>query len=100
MDTKNKKAMDSQENKVAKEVNGPPGLDHRGKVQNTEQRNDKKVVKERKEPKGLPHQQVPQPLVDFSSEALVQIWYLQYQKPMFTFVLFLFSFSVLWGNNI
>lgn len=31
MDTKNKKAMDSQENKVAKEVNEPPGLDHRGK---------------------------------------------------------------------
>lgn len=73
MDAKNKKAMDSQENKVAKEVNGPPGLDHRGKVQNTKQRNDKKVVKERKEPKGLPHQQVPQPLVDFSSEALEQI---------------------------
>ena len=75
MDTKNKKAMDSQENKVAiaKEVNEPPGLDHRGKGQNTEQRNDKKVVKERKEPKGLPHQLVPQPLVDFSSEVLEQI---------------------------
>ena len=73
MDTKNKKAMDSQQNKVAKEVNEPPGLNHRGKGQNTEQRNDKKVVKERKEPKGLPHQLVPQPLVDFSSEVLEQI---------------------------
>lgn len=77
MDTKNKKPMDSQENKVAKEVNGivdePPALDHTGKKENMEQRNDDKVVKERKEPKGLPHQQVPQPLVDFSSEALEQL---------------------------
>lgn len=62
--------MDSQENKVAKEVNEPPGLDQRGKGQNTEQRNDQKVVKERKEPKGLPRQEFPQPLVDFSTEAL------------------------------
>lgn len=62
--------MDSQENKVAKEVNEPPGLDQRCKGQNTEQRNDQKVVKERKEPKGLPRQEFPQPLVDFSTEAL------------------------------
>ncbi|KAK7858361.1 hypothetical protein CFP56_013086 [Quercus suber] len=47
MDTKNKKARDSQENKVAKEVNEPTGLDHGGKGQNTDQRNDKKNIMNR-----------------------------------------------------
>lgn len=78
MDTNDKEAKDLQENKAADEVvQEPPVLKETEKGKNIEQRNGDKVAKEREGPKGLPHHQVPQPLVDFSSEALEQLWYLQ-----------------------
>lgn len=61
MDTKNRKVMELQENKAAKEdLNEAQVLNHAGDREDLEQRNDNKVGEERKEPppKGLPHQQV------------------------------------------
>lgn len=77
MDNNDKEAMDLQEKAADEVVEEPPVLEETGKGKNMEQRNGDKVAKEREGPKGLPYHQVPQPLVDFSSEALEQLWYLQ-----------------------
>ncbi|KAB1209119.1 ABC transporter B family member 26, chloroplastic [Morella rubra] len=73
VDTNDKEAMDLQEKAADEVVEEPPVLEETGKGKNMEQRNGDKVAKEREGPKGLPYHQVPQPLVDFSSEALEQL---------------------------
>lgn len=79
MDSNKKKAMHSYENKTAKEVKGvvdePPVINDTGKRENMGERGDQKMLKanHEEEAEGLPHQHVPQPGRDFSSEALERL---------------------------